>query len=123
MPESANGGRNSIARRGGWSRSRSSNRAALGVRLAICLAFRLEHAAAAFEFPYNLVSADGLSVRTIGRDHDGVAETVRIVAFTTNPDELEPLLLRHGEPLQAPIAAPARSPPQLELDWIDDEPT
>jgi len=47
---------------------------------------------------------------------------VCIVAFSTDPDELEPLLLRHGEPLVPPIAAPARSAPQLEIDWLTDEP-
>ena len=40
---------------------------------------------------------------------------VRILAYATDPDELHPLLLRHREPLEAPVVAPVRSPPQLEL--------
>jgi len=41
--------------------------------------------------------------------------SVQVLTFATEPDELEPLLLRHGEPLEPPPVHPARPPPQLEL--------
>jgi hypothetical protein len=44
----------------------------------------------------------------------------RIVQFATEPEELHPLLERFGEPLEAPVHDPARPPPQLDLDWIDE---
>jgi len=40
---------------------------------------------------------------------------VRVLTFATEPDKLEPLLVRHGEPLEPPPVHPARPPPQLEL--------
>jgi len=44
----------------------------------------------------------------------------RIVEYATEPAELHPLLERFGEPLEAPVPYPARPPPQLELDWLDE---
>ncbi len=45
---------------------------------------------------------------------------VRVVEYATEPAELHPLLERFGEPLEAPVVHPARPPPQLELDWLDE---
>ncbi len=45
---------------------------------------------------------------------------VRVLTFATEPDKLEPLLVRHGEPLEPPPVHPARPPPQLQLDWFDE---
>ena len=45
---------------------------------------------------------------------------LRLLDLVTEPDELAPLLERHGEPLEPPPLHPARAPPQLELALFDE---
>lgn len=45
---------------------------------------------------------------------------LRVLGLATEPDELAPLLERHGEPLEPPPLHPARAPPQLEFEPFDE---
>ena len=44
-------------------------------------------------------------------------EPMRIIAFVLNPPVIERILVHIGESTTAPIALPARSPPQAEMDF------
>ncbi len=41
-------------------------------------------------------------------------------SWGTEPDKLHPFLQRHAEPLEPPPVYPARPPPQLEFELVDE---